>query len=67
MTALAALLLLDAEELDTLLLAMARSVDPAARPKDATEAAAAVWRSGSASVALRSLATVLAEARYGLE
>jgi hypothetical protein len=57
--------LLTPVEIEALLMAMAKSVDPHAEPKDPTEASAVVWRNHEkAGPLLCSLATVLAEATY---
>lgn len=50
-------------EIEVLLAAMAKSVDPKAEPANPTEASAVIWRSDAGPV-LKSLATMLTEATY---
>lgn len=62
-----ATLLLTADEIDALAVAVARSVDPGSAPKDASEAAAVIWSHHStAGQPLCSLATLLAETAGGV-
>lgn len=53
------------EEVDTLAVAVAKSVDPSSTPADAREAARVVWaHADDAGQPLCSMATMFAEARY---